>query len=60
MLKAVMATELDMASVQQSQFCGPIIDELATRRYPGLSFSRCMFSLDSLSCNVRCFSLWVK
>lgn len=55
MLRAIIATKLDMASIQQSHFCGPIIDELATRRYQELSFSRCMFSLDCLSCNVRFF-----
>ena len=56
MLSAVMATELDVASVQQSHSCGPITGKPATKRYPGLSFSRRMFSLDFLSYNVRCFS----
>lgn len=57
MLRAVMVTELDMASVQQSHLCGPIPDKLATRRYLEFSFARYMFSLDFLSYNVRCFSL---
>lgn len=60
MLRAVMATELDVASVQQSHFCGPITDKLATRRYPGLSFAECMLSFDSPRYTVSCFSLQVK
>lgn len=44
MLRALMVTELDMASVQKSYFSDQLLRKLATRSYSGFSFGRCKFS----------------
>jgi hypothetical protein len=46
MLRAIMDTELGMASVQQRHVRGPITDELATSRHPGSPFEDACFLYD--------------